>query len=307
MFTFLRKKVPISIVVIAYNREKYIHECMNSILSQEIAKEIICIDDCSTDNTYNILQEYTKKYKEVAVYQNKENSGTVFSRYRGLSLCNGEYMMFVDADDALLSNSLKKLYQEACDAQIDILEFSTQTDGDDEFKKRLKKSNCIISKTPIQAYADKEITNLIPNKFISRNVYKKALENMDMSQKQENFSDVVYFLYHFLLNAKTIATTETEGYFYYDKRGMTANLSTLNRLKQFCGFRVTKNELEKIYGKMPELSNTWNYVCNQAVCTFLELTEEEQEKHMQDLYRLMSEKNAKFLIEGHKKLRKGIQ
>ena len=304
MFSLLRKKVPISIVVIAYNKEKYIHECIDSILFQETEKEIICIDDCSTDNTYNILQEYAQKYKEMVVYQNNENSGTVFSRYRGLSHCNGKYMMFVDVDDALLPNSLKKLYQEAYGAQTDILEFSTQTDGDDEFKKKLKKPNCVISKTPIQAYADREITNQLWNKLISQKVYKKAFKNMDMTQKQENFSDVVYFLYHFLLNAKTIATTETEGYFYYDKRGMTANLSTLDRLKQYCGFRVTKKELEKTYGKMPELTNTWNYVCNQAVCAFLDLSEEEQKKHMQELYRLMSEKNAKFLIEGHKKLRK---
>ena len=304
MYSFLRKKVAISIVVILYNGERYIQQCLDSILTQEIEKEIICIDDCSTDNTYSILQEYAKKHKEIAIYRNNENSGTVFSRYRGLSLCKGKYMLFVDQDDELLPKTLGKLYQEAIDAQADILEFSSQTDGNEEFKKSLKRVNGIISATPIKAYADGKITNMLWNKLISKDVYKKTLAKMKINKELVNYSDAIYFLYQFLLNARIVVTTETEGYFYYDKRGMTANLSTLERLRQHCSFKITKNEIEKVYGKTAELTTIWNGVCNKAVCTFLDLSEEEQEKHIQELYRLMSEKNVKFLIEGIKKLRK---
>lgn len=304
MFSLLKKRTLISIVVTSYNREQYIKECIDSILSQDIDKEIICIDDCSTDKTCDILQDYENKYEELSVYQNEKNSGIVFTRYQGLIRCKGEYMLFVDSDDYLLPNSLNKLYWEAKNNNADILEFSSQTDGSDEFKKALKRPNYIIDITPLEAYSNKQLKNQLWNKLISRKVYKKAIKNMNMEIKHEDFSDVVYFLYHFLINSDRVITTETEGYFYYDKRGMTAHIDTLGRLKQYCGFGITKNELENVYGKIPELTNTWNYVCNQAVCTLLELSEEEQKEHMHQLYRLMSENAAKKLIEGHKQLMK---
>ena len=300
----LFRKPKIYFVVIAYNSESYIKECLDSILSQNIDKEIICIDDCSTDNTYNILQQYKKEHKEIKLFQNEQNSGTVITRCNGLMHCKGEYMLFVDADDKLLSNSMERIYLEAKTQDLDMLEFSSNTDSDYEhFAKALQRSKQLITDNIIDAYQEKKISNQLWNKLVSESVYKKVVKKLNTEIKQANFSDVVYFMYHFLLNCKRFGSTDIVGYFYYDKRGMTANISDIDRLRQFCNFKITKNELERVYGKIPALKITWNYVCNQAVSTYLDLPKDEQEKHKYLLNNLMSEKNSDFLIKEIKKIK----
>lgn len=79
----------ISIVIILYNISDYIEECLKSILSQKLHKEVICIDDCSTDGTFDILSRYVNEYPEIKLYKNDANMGTCFSRYKGLKLCSG--------------------------------------------------------------------------------------------------------------------------------------------------------------------------------------------------------------------------
>ncbi len=293
MFYKSRKKI--SFVVIAYNREQYIEECIDSILKQDIEKEIICVDDCSTDKTYEILQKYANEYREIKIYRNETNRGTVYTRCEGISKCTGKYMLFVDADDKLIG-SYNELYEVAKKEKADILEFSSDTDGNENFKKYLKRNNRIIDGELLTEYSNRNISNQLWNKLVSKKVYKRVVKLINPNLKQANFSDVVYFMYHFLKNSNKLVSTELIGYFYYDTRGMTANVSVKERLKEYCGFKSTKQELEYVYGKMPELKKTWNYICNQAVDTYLKMNEEEQKKNKHILYELMSEKDAEHLI-----------
>ena len=107
-----------------------------------------------------------------------------------------------------------------------------------------------------------------------------------------------------LKNARRLVAVDTFGYFYYTKRGMTSTISDVEVLKQYALFPVTRHELEKAYGHIPELKFTWNYVCNQAVTLYVTLPLEEQEKYAYLLYQLMSKENADYLI---KEKRKSIQ
>ena len=76
----------ISIIIPVYNSEKYLKECLDSALSQTVKeKEIICIDDGSTDNSPQILQEFQELYKEIHVKQ-QENQGAGVARNTGLHM-----------------------------------------------------------------------------------------------------------------------------------------------------------------------------------------------------------------------------
>ncbi|RKI87614.1 glycosyltransferase family 2 protein [Parablautia intestinalis] len=91
--------IKISVIIPAYNMENYLRECLDSVLGQTIKDiEIICIDDGSTDNSYEILLEYNKKYENVIVLQQK-NQGSGSARNRGMEHANGRYVCFMDADD----------------------------------------------------------------------------------------------------------------------------------------------------------------------------------------------------------------
>lgn len=290
----------ISFTVICYNREKYIHECMDSILSQDIEKEIICIDDCSTDNTYGILSDYQNKYPEVKVFRNDMNKGTVITRNEGMRRCTGEYMIFIDADDKVIG-SYSELYGIAKTAKADILEFSAETDSENKNLYNMQRNDETLKGNLLDLYSKGKISNTLWNKLISQKTYRKASRDIVIESPQPNYSDVVFFMFHILKHAKTCVSTCKVGYYYYSSRGMTSQLSSIDRLKQYCSFSYTKHDLEMVYGAIPELHNTWNKVCNQAVCTWLELNEKAQNEYYPLLLDLMSEINAQFLINEYRK------
>lgn len=89
----------VSIIIPVYNCEKYISDCLESIISQSYKNiEILIIDDESTDNSVKICDEYAKKYQFIKVVRQK-NAGSGFARNKGLDLIKGDFYTFVDADD----------------------------------------------------------------------------------------------------------------------------------------------------------------------------------------------------------------
>lgn len=104
----MNKKV--SIIIPTYNGEKYIKETIDSCINQTYPNiEIIVIDDCSSDNTINILEEYGEKIK---LYLNKENQGISKNVNKGVSLSNGEYFILLGHDDILASNHIEVMISE---------------------------------------------------------------------------------------------------------------------------------------------------------------------------------------------------
>ena len=102
--------VLISIIIPVYNVEKYIHKCIQSILSQESScYEIILVDDGSPDGCGAICDEYAAAYPEKVIVMHQENQGLSAARNAGLELSSGEYILFVDSDDYLAEESLQTL------------------------------------------------------------------------------------------------------------------------------------------------------------------------------------------------------
>lgn len=101
----------ISIIVPVYNVEKYLRECLDSLINQTYKNiEIIIVDDGSTDNSGKICDEYEKKNKNIKVIH-KENEGLGFARNTGLENIHGEYVTFVDSDDYVDNNFIEELYK----------------------------------------------------------------------------------------------------------------------------------------------------------------------------------------------------
>jgi glycosyltransferase involved in cell wall biosynthesis len=100
----------VSIALCTYNGEKYILEQLDSILNQTYKPiEIIIVDDCSSDNTVQIIQEYQQKYSLIKLYCNSFNLGIVKSFNRALSLCGGDYVALSDQDDIWFPNKIEEL------------------------------------------------------------------------------------------------------------------------------------------------------------------------------------------------------
>ena len=107
---------------------------MTSILTQTLTNiEIICIDDCSTDNSLQILCEFADKDGRISVYRHNENNGVSVARNNGLNAARGEFIYFCDSDDYLATaDALATMYAEAKGNDLDILAFSVRQIYDDE-------------------------------------------------------------------------------------------------------------------------------------------------------------------------------
>jgi len=98
----------VSIVLPVYNAEKFLDECMNSILNQSFTDfEFIIINDESKDKSFEILKKYAKKDKRIILLNNKKNMGCVNTRNRGLKMAKGEYVAVMDPDDVCLKDRFK--------------------------------------------------------------------------------------------------------------------------------------------------------------------------------------------------------
>lgn len=99
----------ISILVAVYNAEKYLRTCIDSLLAQALHEiQVICIDDCSTDSSLEILRSYEQKDERVTVVHLSDNRGQAHARNQGLLHAKGEYICFVDSDDWLSPDALQK-------------------------------------------------------------------------------------------------------------------------------------------------------------------------------------------------------
>lgn len=102
----------ISVIIPMYNVEKVIQRTIQSILNQELDNyEIIIIDDCSTDNSYNVCKDYIENnnLKNVKLIQNDRNHGPSYTRNKGIKLAKGDYCVFLDSDDYYEDNAIKTM------------------------------------------------------------------------------------------------------------------------------------------------------------------------------------------------------
>ena len=107
----MEKSPLLSIIVPVYNVEKYLRCCIDSICRQEnMNKEIILVNDGSTDGSGAICDDYAKKYPEITVIH-KENGGLASARNAGLDAMNGSYVGFIDSDDFIAEDMYATLYK----------------------------------------------------------------------------------------------------------------------------------------------------------------------------------------------------
>ncbi len=116
------EKIMISTIIPVYNAEKYLERTLDSVLNQENMRniEVICVDDCSSDNSLNILRAYSEKDSRVKIVSNTTNVSAGACRNVGISMAKGQYVHFLDADDWLEPNAYISMYNCITKAKADI-------------------------------------------------------------------------------------------------------------------------------------------------------------------------------------------
>lgn len=112
----------ISIVVPVYNVQAYVGPCLDSILAQTFSDfQVICVEDCSTDGSLGILQEYAVKDARICIVRHTRNSGLSAARNTGIDEAKGEWVLFVDSDDVISKTLCERTLAAAQEVDADVV------------------------------------------------------------------------------------------------------------------------------------------------------------------------------------------
>ena len=204
----------ISVIIPAYNVEKYIEKCLESLKKQTLKNfEIIVIDDGSKDNTKEVVEQYIEKNKEIKIScYSKENGGLASARNYGVKYAKGEYISFLDADDYLEEDLFEKL-NKYMEENIDLIKF--------KMKRVNEKGKCIEkidgptfeNKTGEEAY-ELLCTNDLYMDPACIYLYRKEFFVKEQFQYRLRYHEDFGLTSLIIIKAKTVASTNIYGYNY---------------------------------------------------------------------------------------------
>lgn len=220
------KNIKVSIIVPTYNVEKYLADCLESLISQSLKeKEIIIVNDGSKDRSLEIANEYASKHNEIKVYT-KKNGGLSSARNYGLEVSNGEYIIFIDSDDMIIDKkTIENFYLLALENKCDIVKgkylILNEKTGEKikgtDFREFSLVNKCVEAKEYFNCCIEEqkyEVTAIL-------GIYKKSL----LKEYNINFIDKVKMEDHdfnlkvlLKTNAKVIQTN-SEFYLYRKREG----------------------------------------------------------------------------------------
>lgn len=218
----MKTMTKVSIIVPVYNVEQYLKRCLDSIVNQTFEDyEIICVNDCSPDNSQSILEEYASEYPGlIKVVVNNKNLGLGKTREHGLSVAEGQYVMFIDSDDYIKKDYIETYYKAMCKKDVDIIIGGYTRDIDGNFT--------------VHNVADSE-WSLVTYPIACAKLYKKSflLDNKIVFPEIRCGEDIYFSMSLFYHNA-TFYTINYAGYYYYfNRKSITGSMNYEKNHEEF--------------------------------------------------------------------------
>ena len=265
----------VSVILPVYNVDKYLRECLDSILNQSFKDiEVICVDDGSQDNSLNILKEYADKDNRIVILQ-QLNQGAGVARNYGMSIARGKYLSFLDSDDFFNTKLFEEVVLEAdCkNADIVIYKFKQFNDRlgtlDKEssgFKKNIFGSSTFSFRDAKNDFFS--ITNPAAwNKLFNRDFIER---NQLMFQDNKRTNDL-FFTYAALVCAEKITLLDKDLVYY--RVGMRSNSQSTNHIapldfyKALKGLKIFLDERKLFYDLRNSFFDLAVSVCRHNICS----------------------------------------
>ena len=255
----LTDNLQLTVIVPVYNIDNsYLKMCLDSILSQTFKDfELVIVDDGSTKENAEILDEYASKDKRISVLH-QENAGAAAARNTGLSIAKGKYVTFVDADDTISPDTFLKITSKAIESDLDVLMWGMYLSFDDKMKefspysenielftpvqKEELQYKCLVGALPFykmppatQDAAGSACAKLYRLQFLKDNnlYYTKGLkraEDMTFNLKVFDAAERIGYLYDFLYYYRQLATSAT---YMYRENGIEVFTASLEEMQRF--------------------------------------------------------------------------
>lgn len=225
-----------SVILPIYNVEKYLHECVDSILAQTFRDyEIILVDDGSTDNSPAICDAYARKYDFISVIH-KKNGGLSDARNYGTEAAKGEYIVYIDSDDFIVSETFFEDLNEKADNSPDLIFYKYVKFFDDT--KEYGKCNFTYENAIKEDSYAKQITALVKDDAFYGMAWIKAIKreiikDHDIMFEAGLLGEDMEWNYHIVSNSHSIVFAD-KSYIAYRQR--SGSITSTHRLKNLTDF-----------------------------------------------------------------------
>lgn len=244
----------VTLIIPVYNAEKYIRRCLDSIINQTYKNiEIICVNDCSPDNSAAIVKEYVDRYPAKIIYiENEKNTGPGLCRDKAVRLASGDFIMFVDSDDYISKDYVQIYLDEIVRKKCDVVIGGYTKD----IEGKLVKHKVLDSEWSAISYAV----------GWAKMYKKKFLIDNDIRFTSIRCGEDIFFCMTMFYYDMTYSVIDYQGYYYYfNKNSTTSTLSYEKRfehqISEMFGTFIEKYNLTKISEKNYRMIE-YNYIAN---------------------------------------------
>lgn len=235
------ENMKLSYIIPVYNVEKYLRQCVDSILAQNFDDyEIILVDDGSPDNCPAICDEYKEKYPDIVKVIHKGNEGCVIARKVGIKYASGKYLFFADSDDCLVGDNIKKLYDVAENNNLDIVQTSYFWTDEVKNENGITLPSIRMNEVLFHNDMEKELNSAFSDSlivFLWKNLYRRdfIIENgIDFDEKLRMAGDPPFNMWAYSA-AKRFMAVDVPVYCYRIREG------SLQRLKYIKDYDLLLN------------------------------------------------------------------
>lgn len=276
------KNTKVSVVITAYNVEKYIKKSIDSVLYQTYKNiELIIVEDCSTDNTLNVIKDLQNSKTPIPInfVQHKENQGAGISRRDGIKTATGDYVMLLDADDWLCRGYIEQLVQRQQETDADIISggIAYFYEEDDHYKIETYGTHISEGFQKFKDYQDGKIV-FLNNKIVRRSMYD-TVEYCDRRYVED--TPVIMKL---LYNANKVAYVNEAGYNYLQRNTSLCHVSSRWKHNLFCALCCA--ELIEWFKDKPEPYKTIfglsQFVGYLKAMNEIQVTKEEKQTYIEE-------------------------
>lgn len=298
------ESVKVSVIIPVYNAEKYLAECMDSVIEQTLKNiEIICVDDGSADESLRILKEYEKADRRVRILC-QENAGAGAARNTGLAAAKGEYLSFLDADDFFEPDMLERAYSKAKEQKAQVIVF-----GSDQYREDLETFQEVgwtLRKHALPPYRPMNYQTFTENVFKvfvgwtwDKLFEREFVLKYQLKFQEQRTSNDLLFVFTAVVLAERIEVEEAV--LAHQRRGNPESLSNTREKSWGCFYEALKALRENLirYGLFYELEQDFiNYALHFSLWNLNTI----QGENKKVLYKMLKRRWFRELgITGHKK------
>lgn len=276
--------VDVSVIIPIYNSSKFLKKSLGSLYSQSgIDAEFICIDDGSTDDSYDICEDYRSKDSRFIVMR-IDHKGVSAARNAGINVASGKYICFLDSDDRLKRNALKTLFHKAEQCQCDTIKFNaTVIRGERWMRDSFRDHDELIEDfQPNDVFIHRDCRPFIWAHFIRRELIADIRfdESLSIGEDQE-------FIIHYMMGCRRVLFLSKKLYIHYNLKDSSLG-KVLKDRPRMCGehIKIVKRVMTYADLDSPEYAE-WIFDTLLDHCRI-----DENDEHLMEIRSILTSINA---------------